>query len=178
MSDKVFDLVAGGFAQGRDAAKIHGVGLHQIRVKLMLADDLAQTIADLGPAVVSISRLRRKFARVLLGSCRHANGSDFLDRADADAIRLSQSSINGAGFGHPHFGTVHQRRDIGGIGIAVPDKSFARPRSEYCGLKGPALCSRIAKGGYWLNVNTGAVAHPSETQKPCVSYIPAALKEE
>src|SRR5438309_405973 len=39
-------------------------------------------------------------------------------------------------------------------------------------------CAAGSKGGYWLNVNTGAVAPPSETQKPCVSYIPAALKKE
>ena len=144
----------------------------------MLANDLAKPIADFAAAVVSISRLGRKFARVLLGSCRHAKGSDFLDRAGADAISLSQSSINGAGFGHTHFGTVHQRRDIGGIGIAVADKAFARPRSEYRGLKGPALCSRITEGGYWLNVDTGAVVPSSETQKPCVSHIPAAFKKE
>src|SRR5207244_3531675 len=67
MSDKVFDLLAGGFTQGRDAAKIHGVGLHQIRVKLMVADDLAKPIADLRPTVVSIGRLRRNLAHLPIG---------------------------------------------------------------------------------------------------------------
>src|SRR5438477_4495831 len=104
----------------------------------MLADDLAKAIADLGSATVSISRLGRKFARVLLGSCRHAKGSDFLDRADADAVRFSQSSINGPGFGHPHFGTMHKRRDIGGIGIAVADKALAVSRCVNCRFKCPA----------------------------------------
>src|SRR5437016_5559456 len=77
LSDKVFDLLAGGFAQGRDAAKIHGVGLHQIRVKLMLADDLAKPIANLGAAAVPISWFRR-FLRGHRGQRWFRSGAELL----------------------------------------------------------------------------------------------------
>ncbi len=86
---------------------------------------MAQTIADLW-AVVSVSRLRWELARLLPWLRGMGSRSDFLDRAQADTVSLSQSSINGARFGHTHCRTVHQRRGIGGIGIAVADKAFAR----------------------------------------------------
>ncbi len=41
MNDEVLNLLAGGLAQGLDSAKISGIGLHQIRIELMPADDLA-----------------------------------------------------------------------------------------------------------------------------------------
>src|SRR5207249_8755920 len=64
MSNEVFDLLSGGFAQSFDCAKIRRIGLHQIGIELMPADDLAQAIADFGAAVVPVSRLRRELARL------------------------------------------------------------------------------------------------------------------
>src|SRR5207245_11262331 len=120
MSDKVFDLLAGGFTQGRYAAKIHCVGLHQIRVKLMVADDLAKPIADLRPTVVSIGRLRRNLAHLPIGF-RLGNRSDLLDRADADSIRFAERATYGPSFGHTHFGALHAWLNSGRISIAISD---------------------------------------------------------
>src|SRR2546425_205697 len=58
--DEVPDLLAGSFAQGLGPAEVGGVGLDQIGVELMLADDLAQAVADSGAAVVPVRRLRRE----------------------------------------------------------------------------------------------------------------------
>src|SRR5207253_10201140 len=66
VDNKVFDLLARGFAQDFDSAKINGVGLHQVRIELMLANQLAKSVADLPAAVVSISRSGGKLANLLL----------------------------------------------------------------------------------------------------------------
>jgi len=55
---------------------------------------------------------------------RLGKGSDFLDRADADTVRLAEGTIDGTSFGHPHFGAADQWGDIGGVGVAVADEDF------------------------------------------------------
>src|SRR5207244_3064799 len=55
--NKVFDLVACGFAEGFGAAEIDSVGLDEVGIQLVLADELAETVADLGAAVVPVGRL-------------------------------------------------------------------------------------------------------------------------
>jgi hypothetical protein len=73
MSYKVLDLFTRGLAQGFCPAEVHGIRLHQVRIKLMLPDDLAEAIAKLGPAVVSVSGLGRKFSRLPLRLRRLGN---------------------------------------------------------------------------------------------------------
>src|SRR5438132_4077441 len=65
MLDKVLNLLTGCFPQGFDPAKINSIGLHQVGIELVLADDLAKVIADFGPAVVFISRLAGACAPVV-----------------------------------------------------------------------------------------------------------------
>src|SRR5437016_11544311 len=62
VSNEGLDLLAGGFAQCLCPAELHRIGLHQVGIKLVLPDDLAQTIANLGPTVVSVRWLRRELA--------------------------------------------------------------------------------------------------------------------
>jgi hypothetical protein len=48
------------------------------------------------------------------------------ERAQANAVGLAQGAIDGAGFGHAHFGVVEdQGRNIAGMGVAVPDEAAA-----------------------------------------------------
>ena len=54
VGDKAFDLLPGGLAEGFGAAEIDGVGLDQVGIELMLADELAEAVADFGTAVVSV----------------------------------------------------------------------------------------------------------------------------
>ena len=71
MRDEVFHLFAGGIAQGLDAAEIGGVGLDQVGIELMLADDLAEAVANCGAAMVPLP----------LAGC---GGSFFDSREDCD----------------------------------------------------------------------------------------------
>ena len=51
MGDEVFDLFAGGIAKAFRAAEIDRVGLDEVGIKLMLANDLAEAVTDLRAAV-------------------------------------------------------------------------------------------------------------------------------
>src|ERR1022692_3577700 len=110
---EAFDLLTSGIFQGFGTAEVDGVGFHQLGIELVLADDLAEPVADLviGTTIavpVSVGILGRKLT--LIGSPRRWTGirSDLLNRADSDAIRLAQSTIDGSGFRNPHLGAANQ----------------------------------------------------------------------
>ena len=45
--DEVLNLVAGGISESLRAAEVDGVGLYEFGVEFVLADDLAETVANL-----------------------------------------------------------------------------------------------------------------------------------
>ena len=92
----------------------------------MLADELAEAVADLGAAVIAVHGLGRNLLRLPGGWGRFGERPDLLDRTDADAVSLAEGPVDRPGFRHPHLGAVDQGRDIGGIGIPKTDESFAR----------------------------------------------------
>src|SRR5467141_2011482 len=72
-------------------------------------------------------------------------GPQLLDRAEADAVRLSQSAVDGPRFGDAHLCPVDQSGDIGGISVAVTDESFrARGLVDSC-PEYPTVSSGIGK---------------------------------
>src|SRR5258707_15825048 len=97
MGDEAFDLLAGGFAESLGAAKIDRVGLEEVWIELMLTDQLAETVADLGSTVVAIlpiDRLGRHLLRLPGGWSGFGKRADLLDRADADAVGLAQGPVD------------------------------------------------------------------------------------
>jgi hypothetical protein len=46
---KGFHLLTGSLTEGLGTAELDGVGLDEVGIELMLADKLAEAIADLGP---------------------------------------------------------------------------------------------------------------------------------
>ena len=64
MGDEVLNLLAGRLAQGLGPAEVDGVGLDQVGIELMLADDLAEAVADSGAAIVPVGRLCGDLFRV------------------------------------------------------------------------------------------------------------------
>src|SRR5207302_7845728 len=67
LSDEVLNLLASGVAQSLGPAKISRIGLDQVGIELMLANDLAEAVADFGAAAVPIRRLWRKLFRLSIG---------------------------------------------------------------------------------------------------------------
>jgi hypothetical protein len=63
----------------------------------VLADQLAEAIADLGATTVPVDRLGRELLRLPRGWSRFGKRADLLDRADADAVGLAQGPVDRPG---------------------------------------------------------------------------------
>src|ERR1019366_10780228 len=122
MRDEGFHLFAGGVAERLDAAEIDGVGLDQVGIELMLANRLAESIANRTTAI-SVGRLRRQILRLRRCLVRFSEGANLFDRAYANPVGLAQGAIDRTGFRHAHLSAVDKERDVGGIGVTVAHKS-------------------------------------------------------
>ena len=91
----------------------------------MLADELAEAVADFGAAVVPVRRCRLglELLRLARRIAVSANETDLLDRADADAVGLAEGAIDCPCFGHSAFRRRGPERDIRGICITKPDEA-------------------------------------------------------
>src|SRR5437773_2696544 len=95
----------------------------------MLANDLAKTVAYLGTAIISISWLPWKPLRFLSRlSWSSSRRTEFLDRADADAVSFPECAIHRSSLCDAHLGTMNQGRDIGWIRVAIADETPAIAR--------------------------------------------------
>jgi hypothetical protein len=65
MAEELFDLLAGGVAQGRDLAEVGGVALNLSGVKAVLANEQAKAVAQSG---LAISRVVLATVRAFLGT--------------------------------------------------------------------------------------------------------------
>ena len=59
MNDEGFDLLAGSLTEGLGPAEIDRVGLDQVGIELVLADQLAEAVANFGAVVVSVLAIDR-----------------------------------------------------------------------------------------------------------------------
>src|SRR6266704_4389024 len=123
----------------------------------MLSDELAQMVANSCPIPITgfaIVRMWWELSSFVLGVAVRLNGtdkrSDLLDRADADSIGFSQCAINGPRLCHSHFGTMHERRNVGWIGVAVANKSATSVRLEDRGLECPSGSYDVTESGHRL----------------------------
>ena len=126
MGDEGLDQFAAGTLQSLRTAEIGGIGLDQCRIKVVLADQEAELVAETGLAITrTVSTVRtvrstRRRARFR----RFGKPTQFLDRAEADPVRLSQGSVDSSSFGHPHLRAADQGRCISGIGVTITDETF------------------------------------------------------
>jgi hypothetical protein len=107
-----------------------------------------------------------------------SEGTDLLDRADADAVGLAEGAIDCPGLGHAHLGPADERGDIGRVGVAVSDETPAGFGFVHRGCKRPALSRGVTECRNGLGVNTSATASASKTHQPCMRYIPSTLEKE
>jgi len=108
--NEVLDLLAGGIAQGFHPAEIGGIGFDQGGIELVLADDLAKAITNLGHAItVSVRGLRGNFARASRILERARRRSNLFNRANTNAIGLAEGAVYRSGFRNSHFSAVDER---------------------------------------------------------------------
>jgi hypothetical protein len=90
LQDEVLHLLPARISERLRAAEVDGIGLYQIRIELVLADELAETVPDLGASAVAVRVLRRE----LLAGVR--NCPNLLDRAETDSISFAQGLTGSA----------------------------------------------------------------------------------
>src|SRR5436853_138164 len=141
---KLLHPLARGLAQILGTAESGGIQLHQPSVEVMLSYEQIQPIAKW--VTVAPNRVGR-----LAGGSRwlgaRAETADLFYRADANAIRLAQRSVDGASLGNPHLRTPHYHRDIARIRIAITCKAHALFRFECRRPKSPSRLSRYTEAG-------------------------------
>jgi hypothetical protein len=106
---------------------------------------------------------------------RFDRGSQFLYRADTDAIGLAEGPVDRSGFSHPHLGAVDYGRNIGRIGVAVADESSAVPGLEHHRFENPALRGFVAELEYRVNPNTVTAMSSSHPQQARMCDVPFSL---
>src|ERR1039458_2696561 len=139
--DEVLNLVPAGLSERLRTAEVDGVGLYQFGVELVLADDLAEAVADLRASAipVPICVLWRK----LLNWIRKRY--DLLERADADSVGLAEGSVDCSAFRNPHLGPTDEGGDVGGVGIPIADEALTGSGPENCRFECPTIHSWIAE---------------------------------
>ena len=142
----------------------------------MLADDLTEPVANLetGTVAVAICTVGRKLIRI--GRRRRTRiRSDLLDRADSDAIRLAQSTIDGSGLRDPHLGAADEKRNVGRVGIAVADETGGIfGRVDRC-LEDETIRRRITQRIYGFDMDTAASLATCEPKQTRVGYVPVPV---
>ena len=102
-------------------------------------------------------------------------GPDLFDRADADAVSLSQGAIDGPGFSHSHFGTVDKERDIGRVGVTIADKAGrVLGRINRC-FQDKSTRSGITKRIDGLNLDTAASLTAGQPNQTGVRDVPTVM---
>jgi hypothetical protein len=171
--NKVLHLFSIGLPKSFCSAVVDGVGPDQFRVELVLADDLAELVANLGARNLSvpICVLRRELLS------RIGRGSYFLDRTDPDAVGLAQRSIHVAGLGDAHLSAADHRGNVGGIGIAVPDKADQTLGRVDRGLQHDAARLRITQGIDGLHMDAPAPLPMRQPEQSDMCHAPVAIDD-
>ncbi|PYT52974.1 MAG: hypothetical protein DMG46_25640, partial [Acidobacteria bacterium] len=103
-------------------------------------------------------------------------GTDFLDRADANTISLTQGTVDRSGLRDTHFGTMHQGRDVGRIGITKANETSTSTGLEHCSFEYPTRVRWIAGLQQGPRMNPNATTAISKSHEPRMSYIPASVE--
>src|SRR5689334_19833666 len=102
--------------------------------------------------------------------------TDFLDRADANTISLTQGTVDRSGLRDTHFGTMHQGRDVGRIGITKANETSTSTRFEHRGFEYPTRVRWIAGLQQGPGMNPNATTAISKSQESRMGYIPASVE--
>jgi hypothetical protein len=177
VADEIGNQLATGLAESSGATEVCGIALDQGGVELMLADQLAEAIAQPGlPIVRGRAVPGRNSTSLLLFSFRGPKGSKFFDRTKTDPVGLAQGPVDGPGLGHPHLGAADDGVDIGRISVAVANEALGARRFVDRGLENPAADGGITELREGLGPDTGAAMTAGKAEKAGVGYVPLVFQ--
>jgi hypothetical protein len=152
------DLLTTGIAEGSGSTVISGISFHEAGIELVLADQQAKAVAEAGLTVVAVVSGGRGWELLSRARTRRRwSPTEFLNRAETDAVGLAESAVDGTSFRDAHLGSADSQRDIGRIGVSVADKAARAGRLVHSGLKDPTLCGRIAELANRLDLDAETV---------------------
>src|ERR1039458_6879726 len=140
----------------------------------MLADDLAESIANC-TTPICVGGLGRQLLRLRRSLAKFSEGAYLLDGAEANPVSLAQGAIDRTCFGHAHFGTVDEERDIGRIGITITDKAGGGLGREDRRLPDKPARSGTGKRLNNFNMDSTAVPAARQSNQAGVCDVPAAV---
>jgi hypothetical protein len=99
------------------------------------------------PGLETAAQLRN----LLLGQ---GPGRELFQGAKSDAIGLTQSAVDGAGFGHTHLGVVEDEgRDIARMRVAIADEAAAFGGLVDGGFENPEVFLGATQADDWIDVD-------------------------
>src|ERR1039457_1781728 len=141
-------------------------------IKRFLNSSVSGTVA----VPVSVGILGRKLMCISSRYGWTGIGSDLLDRADPDAIRLAQGAIDSSGLGDPHLGAADQQRNVGRVSVAVANETCGIFGRIHRGLEDETIGRRITQRIDGLDMDAPASLATCQPNKSGVCYEPAILK--
>jgi hypothetical protein len=118
------------------------------------------------PGLKSPAQLRN----LLLGQ---GPGRKLFQRAESDAVSLTQGTVDGAGFGHAHLGVVEdQGRDVAGMSVTVADEAPALGRLVHRGLEDPEVLLGAAQVDYWIDVDPDTTSLSRQSEQFGMGNLP------
>src|SRR5215469_3794957 len=105
MRNKGFNQFSACFSKDRCATEVRRVRFDLRRIEVVLADQEAQPVSQLGLPVIRAIRVEWfcGLSLFLCGTGRTSKPSQLFDRAESNSISLAESAINRASLGHAHF---------------------------------------------------------------------------
>jgi hypothetical protein len=126
---------------------------------------------------ISVGILRRKLLCIRSRRHRTGIGAYLLDRADSDAIGLTQSAIDRSGLGYPHLGATDQERHVRWVSIAIPDKARGILGRIHGRLEDEAIRRGITQRIDSLDVDTPASFATRQPKESGVRHVPGIVEE-
>jgi len=179
MRNKGLNQVPAGFFKSFGSAEMGCVSLNERGIQVVVPDQKAELVAEprlaiFMPVAAGIKGLRL----TRLGRFGGLWGpTELLDRAEADSVCLTESAVNGAGFGYPHLGAADERRCVRGISISIADKAFRARSLIDDRFKNPTIESWIAAMIYQSGSYSSASSAAGYPQQTSVRDVPAAIKQ-
>ena len=180
MGDEGLDQFTAGATESFGTAEVCGIGLHEIRIEVVLADQKAELIpqAEAGRCPSRWrSEIRLNDEGVAEGLGELENAPKLLNRAEADPVGLAQGAIDRPCLSDAHLSSVDQGRDIGRIRVAVADESLGGNAFEDSGLENPTSGNDVRKTLLQRRLDSTATSPESQLQETGMRYVPSTIQE-
>ena len=143
----------------------------------VLADDLAELVADLAPvASGTASWLRRELPRSSRLVLRTGARTQLLDRTHPMPYALRRARLT-ARVSAMRISAPRPSESIGGIGVAIPNEASRRVERINRGFESETRSAFVREVFDWIDVNPPASFAASQAQESRMGDVPTSIQE-